>query len=108
MVEFLRELITNVYLIKKIYALDNKTTVYCGHEYTNTNLNFLLSIFPANKNLLTEKKEIDQQLKKTNSSIPFNLGKEKGLNPFLSSQIQIIYMKLKNENNLSILNYFHI
>ena len=86
--------------LKKIYALDSRTIVYCGHEYTNTNLNFLLSIFPQNVNLLTEKKEIDQQLKKTGSSIPFNLGKEKQLNPFLAPNSDYLY-KFKNENNLS-------
>ena len=86
--------------LKKIDDLNNKTNVYCGHEYTNTNLNFLLSIFPKNENLLDEKKKIDLQLKKTQSSIPFNLGKEKNLNPFLTSKSNI-YNKFKDDNNLS-------
>ena len=86
--------------LQKIYALDNKTTVYCGHEYTNTNLNFLLSIFPKNKNFLTEKKKIDLQLKETGSSIPFNLGNEKNLNPFLAPNSDYLN-EFKNENNLS-------
>ena len=86
--------------LQKIYALDNKTNVYCGHEYTNTNLNFLLSIFPKNRNLLIEKKKIDIQLKKNGSTIPFNLGNEKQLNPFLAPDTNYLY-EFKNRNNLS-------
>lgn len=86
--------------LQKIHALDDKTTVYCGHEYTNTNLNFLKSIFPEDKNLIAEKKKIDKQIKETGSSIPFNLGKEKTLNPFLSHNLEQLYT-FKNENNLS-------
>lgn len=56
--------------LKKIDDLNNKTNVYCGHEYTNTNLNFLLSIFPKNENLLDEKKKIDLQLKKLKAQFP--------------------------------------
>ena len=86
--------------LQKIYALDNKTIVYCGHEYTNTNLNFLLSNFPQNKNLLIEKKKIDQQIKETGSSIPFNLGKEKQLNPFLAPDSNYFAeFKIKNDSS---------
>jgi len=86
--------------LQKINALNNITNVYCGHEYTNTNLNFLLSIFPKNKNFLAEKKKINLQLKETGSSIPFNLGKEKRLNPFLAPNSDY-FKEFKNENNLS-------
>ena len=91
--------------LQKIYALDNKTIVYCGHEYTNANLNFLLSNFPQNENLLAEKKKIDQQLIKTGSSIPFNLGKEKQLNPFLAPDSDH-FVELKIKNNSSAFKVF--
>ena len=91
--------------LQKIYTLDNKTIVYCGHEYTNANLNFLLSNFPQNENLLTEKKKIDQQLIETGSSIPFNLGKEKQLNPFLAPDSDY-FVELKIKNNSSAFEVF--
>ena len=47
-------------------------------------LDFLLSIFPKSKKLLIEKKLNDIQKLKTDCSIPFNLGKEKRINPFLN------------------------
>jgi len=86
--------------LQKIYKLKDSTIVYCGHEYTNSNLNFLMSIFPQNENLLTEKEKINLQLKETGFSIPFNLGIEKHLNPFLSPNSD--YLKdFKDKNNLS-------
>ena len=91
--------------LQKIYTLDNKTIVYCGHEYTNANLNFLLSNFPQNENLLAEKKKIDQQLIETGSSIPFNLGKEKQLNPFLAPDSDY-FVELKIKNNSSAFEVF--
>jgi hydroxyacylglutathione hydrolase len=89
----------------KIKSLDNATQVYCGHEYTLANLNFLLSIFPKYKDLIDEKKIIKEQLRKKNTSMPFNLGREKSINPFLSSESQF-YSKFKNQNNFSDIQMF--
>ena len=86
--------------LRKIYTLNNKTNIFCGHEYTNTNLKFLLSIFPKNKDLLNEKYKINNQLLNTKSSIPFSLGMEKKLNPFLAPDADNFNM-FKNKNNLS-------
>ena len=86
--------------LQKIYALDNRTIVYCGHEYTNNNLNFLLKIFPENRDLFTEKKKIDLQLQETNCSVPFSLEKEKLLNPFLAPNSDYLD-KFKESHNLT-------
>jgi len=91
--------------LQKINSLDNKTMVYCGHEYTYTNLDFLISIFPNHKNLIAEQRKIDKQLAKTNQSIPFNLGREKIINPFLSTKSEI-YRIYKNKNNFSDIEMF--
>lgn len=86
--------------LNKINALDDKTDVYCGHEYTNDNLKFLESVFPKNINLVKEKDKINKQIKKTGHSIPFNLGAEKKINPFLSSNLDDLG-SLKKERKLS-------
>ena len=90
-----------------INNLDNDTMVYCGHEYTISNLNFLLSIFPNNLDLIVEKEKINKQISETGSSIPFNLGKEKTLNPFLSSDSKFYnnFKKQKNLKNLEMFSY---
>ena len=86
--------------LKKINSLDTKTMVYCGHEYTYNNLDFLISIFSKHKDLISEQKKIDIQLAKTDRSIPFNLGEERLINPFLSSKSKI-YATFKKKNNFS-------
>ena len=91
--------------LKKIFALNNKTNVYCGHEYTLNNLKFLLSVFPKSKDLLFESNEIIQQIKATGSSIPFNLGREKHINPFLGSE-SLVLSQYKNQHNLSNFDLF--
>ena len=70
--------------LDKIEKLDDSMKVYCGHEYTIHNLKFLKSIFRNDKMLNIVEQDIHKQIKQTNSSMPFNLGNEKKLNPFLS------------------------
>lgn len=91
--------------LKKISSLDDKTMVYCGHEYTYNNLYFLISIFSKHKDLISEQKKIDNQMIKTNQSIPFNLGREREINPFLSTKSQI-YTTFKKENDFSNMEMF--
>ena len=81
--------------------------VYCGHEYTYDNLNFLISIFSNHKNLISEQKKIDSQLLETGRSIPFNLGEEKEVNPSLSnkSEIYTIFMKQNNFSDMEMFSY---
>ena len=91
--------------LQKINKLNNKTKVYCGHEYTVTNLNFLLSVFRNDKNLILTKNKISIQLANLNSSIPFNLGEEKRVNPFLSTESPN-YQNFKINNNFTDLEMF--
>ena len=53
--------------LNKIKNLPLETKIYCGHEYTKSNLNFCLTY--DSKNTFLEKKKIDIQ-KKLNSNQP--------------------------------------
>ena len=69
--------------LNKIKNLPPETKIYCGHEYTKSNLNFCLTY--DSKNTFLEKKKIDIQ-KKLNSNqptIPSILGNEIKTNIFL-------------------------
>ena len=69
--------------IKKIRDLPIDTVIYCGHEYTKSNLNFCLKY--DTKNIFLKEKKIDIQ-KKLNSNqptIPTTLGQEIKTNVFL-------------------------
>jgi len=64
-------------------ALPDETTVYCGHEYTQANAAFALSIDPGNQELQARAKEIDQLRAKGQATLPTTIGAEKATNPFL-------------------------
>ena len=69
--------------LNKIKKLPSETKIYCGHEYTKSNLNFCLTY--DTKNTFLKKKEIDIQ-KKLNSNqptIPTILDQEIKTNIFL-------------------------
>ena len=71
------------YSLNKIKNLPPDTKIYCGHEYTKSNLNFCLAYDPHN--IFLKEKAIDIQ-KKLNSNlptIPTILGQEIKTNIFL-------------------------
>ncbi len=70
--------------LDKIINLPDDTLVYCGHEYTLSNANFCKSLIYNNiEELDTCIKEITNLRKQNKPTIPFFLGQEKKLNPFL-------------------------
>ena len=90
-----------------INKLDDATEVYCGHEYTLNNLIFLQSVFKNNNQLLLEKEVIKNKIDNNGCTIPFNLGKEKKLNPFLSrkSPFYCSYMEKHKYNDIAMFTY---
>lgn len=69
--------------LKKIKALPDDTLIYCGHEYTASNLKFALSLEPESLGLLDKQKHVSVLRKSGLPTVPAILGEEKQLNPFL-------------------------
>ena len=69
--------------LNKIKNLPHETKIYCGHEYTKSNLNFCLRY--DSKNTYLKEKEIDilKKLKSNQPTIPSTLGQEIRTNIFL-------------------------
>ena len=83
--------------LEKLKSLPDDTMVYCGHEYTISNADFCKSLIYNHENdLETDLDEISELRKKNMPTIPFKLGKEKRLNPFLKFNDD----KFKTLNNL--------
>jgi len=91
--------------LNKILNLPDDMKVYCGHEYTLNNLMFLEDIFRENIDLEKVKKQILHDLETKNRTIPFVLGDEKKVNPFLNPNCEMSF-KFKKDNNLSNLELF--
>ena len=78
--------------LKLIRSFPDETLIYCGHEYTEANITFALSIDPQDRDLQKKFDKIKQVRKNKESTIPSLLGEEKRFNPFLKVD-NIEYLK---------------
>src|ERR1700760_270792 len=69
--------------LRKLAALPGGTKVCCGHEYTESNARFALSVDPSNATLQARTAEAKQQRAAGQPTIPSTLSSELAANPFL-------------------------
>ncbi len=69
--------------LNKIKNLPPETKIYCGHEYTKSNLNFCLAYDSKNTFLKVRKIEVLQKINSNQPTIPSSLGQEIKTNIFL-------------------------
>ncbi|MCR9254528.1 MAG: hydroxyacylglutathione hydrolase [Alphaproteobacteria bacterium] len=69
--------------LQKLRALPDDTTVYCAHEYTQSNADFALSIDGDNAALKDYAADIKAKRAAGKPTVPSPLGLEKRTNPFL-------------------------
>ena len=69
--------------LKKISNYPKETKIFCGHEYTLSNLKFALEVDEDNKKLANEYINVKKLISSDIPSLPTNLNKELKLNPFL-------------------------
>jgi len=74
----------------KLRALPNDTLVYCGHEYTLSNIKFALSIEPDNSALKKRAAEAEKQRAENKLTIPSLLRDEKEANVFLRADVPAV------------------
>jgi hydroxyacylglutathione hydrolase len=76
--------------LAKLVRLDDATRVYCGHEYTENNGRFALTLEPGNAALRARMKEVKDLRAKGEPTIPSTIGLEKATNPFLRTRSEEI------------------
>jgi hydroxyacylglutathione hydrolase len=69
--------------LSKLMQLADDTRIYCGHEYTQSNGRFALSVEPNNPALQARMREVDAARAEGAPTIPSTMGLEKKTNPFL-------------------------
>lgn len=69
--------------LSKIMALPKKTMIYCGHEYTQKNGEFCLTIEPENNALQARMQEVKSLRAQNRPTIPVSLETELQTNCFL-------------------------
>jgi hydroxyacylglutathione hydrolase len=74
----------------KLGSLPDETRVYCGHEYTVSNLKFAASIEPSNRAVRRKLAASKEQAARGEPSVPSTLREERLTNPFMRCDSQEI------------------
>jgi hydroxyacylglutathione hydrolase len=83
----------------KLSALPDHTKVLCGHEYSENNLKFALSVDPQNQEISKKLDEVKSRL--SSNKFPLStIGEERLYNPFFRFDDDIIINNLKSNNEL--------
>jgi len=69
--------------LNKLKRLPESTKIYCGHEYTKSNLVFSVKVEPDNVDLVKRNSAIDKLISMNGTSLPSSIEIEKKTNPFL-------------------------
>lgn len=81
-------------------ALPDATAVYCGHEYTQSNGRFALSVEPDNMALAERMRAVDAARAAGEATVPTTIGLERATNPFLraSDAGELAKLRLQKDN----------
>ena len=69
--------------LKKLSKLPEDTQIFCGHEYTSSNLQFACAVEPNNQFIREYNEEIIEKTKNGEPSLPSSLKIEHMINPFI-------------------------
>ncbi len=69
--------------MQRYAELPDATAVYCGHEYTQSNGRFALTIEPDNAALAARMEQVDALRATGEATVPTTIGLERATNPFL-------------------------
>jgi len=71
----------------KLRGLPDDTRIYCGHEYTQSNIKFALTIENYNAELKARAEEAARQRSANTPTVPTLIGEEKKTNVFLRADV---------------------
>ena len=69
--------------LRQLASLPKDTRVYCGHEYTEANAAFAVTIDPENEKLKARQRSVKAARAEGRPTIPSTIGEELETNPFL-------------------------
>jgi len=72
--------------LDSLAALADSTQVFCGHEYTASNLRFAAAVEPDNNDIRERQAEVAALRARDEVTLPSTLGRERIINPFLRSR----------------------
>jgi len=69
--------------LSKLMTLPEETRIYCGHEYTESNGRFALTLEPNNQAVKARMAQVKAVRAQGRATVPSTMGLEKQTNPFL-------------------------
>ena len=76
--------------LERLAELPDETRVYCGHEYTQANARFALTVDPENPMLLERAQEVDALRGAGEYTLPTTITLERATNPFLRTEDPLV------------------
>src|SRR5918994_2554110 len=76
--------------LAKLASLPEDTLVYCGHEYTVSNLKFVLAVEPGNAEAARYLEECSMKRARDEATLPSSIRRERNVNPFLRCDQQTV------------------
>ncbi|MCE3285381.1 MAG: hydroxyacylglutathione hydrolase [Steroidobacteraceae bacterium] len=76
--------------LDRIADLPDATRVYCGHEYTLSNLRFASAVEPDNPDVREALADTGRKRERDEVTLPSTLGRERRINPFLRSRTSAV------------------
>lgn len=73
--------------LSKLAALPEQTTLYCAHEYTQSNARFAVTVDAENAALAARVAEINRLRSEGKATVPMTLAQERATNPFLRAPL---------------------
>lgn len=83
--------------LSSLAQLDDATLVFCGHEYTVTNLKFAASVDPTNVNVEQKLQWAIRRVEAGLPTVPSSIGDEKRINPFMRNNVDDVKKALGME-----------
>lgn len=84
--------------LSRLAKLPGDTMIYCGHEYTQSNARFALTIEPENAELQARADEVERLRADGKATCPTRLDQELAINPFLRAHVPAIRKRLGLES----------
>ena len=86
--------------LQKLAALADETLVYPGHNYTEENVRFALTVEPNNEALKKKLEFVRNQTKSGQPTVPSTLAEERQLNPFLRAKDWQTFAALRGKKDV--------
>lgn len=87
--------------LSKLTKLDGRTRVYCGHEYTESNLRFAAHVEPGNPAVAAARERASARRGAGEPSVPSTIAEELQYNPFLRTDSTEIRRSLSIDEKAS-------